>query len=93
MARGHSISHLPEIPFVIADADIDAIAKTKDAIALLSSFGVGEDLERVAASRQIRTGKGKSRNRRYVQRRGPLLIHNKERGNDGLRFALKYSRS
>jgi len=89
MARGHSIENLPEIPLVIADADIDAIAKTKDAIALLHAFGVKDDLARVVDSRQIRTGKGKSRNRRYVQRRGPLVIHNKERGNDALRCAFR----
>lgn len=37
--------------------------------------GVEAEVERVAASRKIRAGKGKWRNRRYVQRRGPLVIH------------------
>jgi len=89
MARGHSIEHIPEVPLVVADVDIDTITKTKDAIALLRSLGVGDDLDRVEASRHIRAGKGKARNRRYVQRRGPLVIHNKEKGNDTLRSAFR----
>jgi len=88
-ARGHRIDHLPEVPLVVADVDVDAVAKTKEAIALLASLGAAADLERVAGSRNIRTGKGKARNRRYVQRRGPLLIHNKERGNDALVSAFR----
>lgn len=89
LARGHRVEQVAEVPLVIADIDIDSIAKTKEAIALLKSIGAGADLERVASSKTVRTGKGKARNRRYVQRRGPLLIHNKERGNDGLVHAFR----
>jgi len=89
LARGHRIETVSEIPLVVADADIDSISKTKDALALLKSLGVDPELERVADSRGIRPGKGKARNRRYVQRRGPLLIHNKERGNDALTCAFR----
>jgi len=88
-ARGHRIEKIAEVPLVISDADFDAVAKTKDAIALLKAIGAGADLERVESSRGIRKGKGKARNRRYVQRRGPLLIHNKERGNDALVSAFR----
>jgi large subunit ribosomal protein L4e len=89
LARGHRIEQIAEVPLVIADVDVDAVAKTKEAIALLKSIGAYADLDRVAASRHLRAGKGKARNRRYVQRRGPLLIHNKERGNDALASAFR----
>lgn len=29
-------------------------------------------------SRRLRAGKGKMRNRRHVQRRGPLIVYNKD---------------
>lgn len=89
LARGHRIEQIPEVPLVVADTDVDAVSKTKEAIALLESLGVGADLKRVKDSRTIRAGKGKARNRRYVQRRGPLLVHNKERGNDALTAAFR----
>jgi len=88
LARGHKIESIPEVPLVVADAEIDTISKTKEAIALLKAIGASSDLERVKDSRGLRAGKGKSRNRRYVQRRGPLLIHNKEK-DSALRTAFR----
>jgi len=41
---------------------------------------VFDDVEKVKASRGIRRGSGKARNRRYVQRRGPLVIYNEDSG-------------
>ena len=52
-----------------------AIAKTSAAVALLKAVGAGPDVEKVAASRKLRAGKGKLRGRRYRQRRGPLIIY------------------
>jgi len=89
MARGHRIEQIAEVPLVVADVDVDSVAKTKEAVALLTALGAGADLQRVADSRTLRAGKGKARNRRYVQRKGPLLIHNKERGNDALVAAFR----
>jgi large subunit ribosomal protein L4e len=89
MARGHKIEGIPEVPLVIADSEIDSVTKTKEAIALLKSIGASADLARVKDSQSLRAGKGKARNRRYVQRRGPLLIHNKEKGNDALKAAFR----
>lgn len=36
--------------------------------------GAFDDVEKAKASRNIRTGKGKMRNRRYVARKGPLIV-------------------
>jgi len=44
------------------------------------------DVVRVKTTRTIRAGKGKWRNRRYVQRKGPLLIHD---GVLSIRYAFR----
>jgi large subunit ribosomal protein L4e len=79
MARGHRVEQLPEVPLVVADADLNNISKTKDAVKLLESVGAYADVQRVIDSRHIRPGKGKARGRKYVQKKGPLIIHNKEK--------------
>jgi len=75
-ARGHRIQQTPEIPLVIDNKTIDNIDKTKKAIALFKSIHAMEDVDRVRETRKIRVGKGKMRNRRHTQRRGPLVIYN-----------------
>merc|ERR1711935_315061 len=37
-------------------------------------------VDKVIGSRTMRAGKGKMRNRRFVQRRGPLIIYNNDSG-------------
>jgi large subunit ribosomal protein L4e len=75
MARGHNVSHVPEVPLVVSSAAF-AVAKTSAALALLKGVGAGPDVEKVRKSRKMRAGKGKMRGRRYRQRRGPLIIWN-----------------
>lgn len=78
LARGHQISSVPEVPLVIASkAFSDAgIAKTSAALKLLTAVGAGPDVDKVYGSRKLRAGKGKLRNRRHRQRRGPLVVYN-----------------
>lgn len=78
MARGHRIEQTPEGPLVIGSA-AETVTKTSAAVALLKSFGAYEDVEKVVSSKTMRAGKGKMRNRRFVQRRGPLVVY----GTDG----------
>jgi large subunit ribosomal protein L4e len=78
-ARGHRIQNTPEIPLVIND-DLQDIQKSSKAVNILTKLGAYTDVEKVRASRAIRRGKGKARNRRFVQRRGPLVIYNKDKG-------------
>lgn len=73
-ARGHRISKVPMFPLVVSDS-ISNISKTKQAFALLSTLGLDEDLEKVENSKSLRKGKGKYRNRRFVSRKGLLIIH------------------
>merc|ERR1719375_1849654 len=74
MARGHVVDEVPEMPLVI-DSGIDNISKTAQAYKLLERFGAASDAEKCKASKKIRRGKGKMRNRRYTMRRGPLVIY------------------
>ncbi|CAD7965680.1 unnamed protein product [Amoebophrya sp. A120] len=75
MARGHRIEEVPEMPLVVSD-EANKIEKTKSAVALLKELGCTADLDKVVDSKKIRAGRGKARNRRYVMRKGPLVVHN-----------------
>merc|ERR1719230_1481106 len=79
MARGHRIGDVSELPLVIS-SDAEKIAKTKDAVALLSGLGCEEELNKVNASRKARGGVAKLRNRKYTMRKGPLVVYEKDDG-------------
>merc|ERR1712230_162773 len=79
MARGHKVDQVPECPLVV-DSAIEAVDKTAKAMKVLAAIGASDDVEKSKASRQIRSGKGKMRNRRYVQRRGPLVVYSEDNG-------------
>jgi len=78
LARGHRIEAVPEIPLVVSNDSVADITKTKQAVSLLKGIHAYKDVEKVKDSRAIRRGKGKMRNRRRVQRRGPLVIYAKK---------------
>ena len=75
LARGHRVNQVAEIPFVIDKLSFD---KTSKLIAALRKLGLADELDKVANSRKIRAGQAKSRNRRYVQRKGPLIVYDSE---------------
>jgi len=79
MARGHRIDEIPEVPFVIG-SDVESVKKTKEAVALLKGHKAYTDVEKAWASRTLRAGKGKFRNRRWRTRRGPLIVYNEDNG-------------
>jgi len=85
MARGHSVEEVPEIPLVL-DSSLESTKKTSAAKDILAAVGALADVEKSAASKQIRAGKGKMRNRRYTLRRGPLVIYKE---NDGVAQAFR----
>eukprot|EP00760_Papus_ankaliazontas_P007282 PhM_4_TR13318/c0_g1_i2/m.20898/K02930/RP-L4e, RPL4; large subunit ribosomal protein L4e len=72
-SRGHRIDAIPEIPFVVDDA-VASLNKTAEAVKFLTTSKALTDVEKVDASRHVRPTKGKWRNRRYVSRKGPLLV-------------------
>jgi len=79
MAKGHQIQGIPEVPLVVADA-VQGLTKTKDAVAFLRRSKAWQDVARVYASRRMRAGKGKLRNRRHVQKLGPLVVYDQDQG-------------
>jgi large subunit ribosomal protein L4e len=80
-ARGHKIDQVPEFPLVLADS-LNRVSRTKDAKAVLQRIGAFQDVEKSAASRHVRAGAGKSRNRRFTQRKGPLVVFDVTEGLD-----------
>jgi large subunit ribosomal protein L4e len=78
LARGHRISEVSEVPLVIDSGSVNLIDKTKNAKELLKNIKAFSDVQKVQDSHKIRRGKGKLRGRRYVQRRGPLLVYNEQ---------------
>lgn len=79
MARGHRIEQVPEVPLVLSDA-AEGIKKTSKALEILKKIGAMPDVEKAKDSTAIRRGKGKMRNRRYVLRKGPLVIYANDEG-------------
>jgi len=79
MAKGHVIDNIPEVPFVVSDK-VQNFTKTKEAVEFLRRNKAWADVVKVYASRRIRAGKGKLRNRRHVQKLGPLVIYDQDQG-------------
>jgi len=79
MSKGHRIEEIPEVPLVVSDA-VEEIKKTKEAVQILKKLKAWSDIEKVYNSKRFRAGKGKMRNRRRIQRRGPLVIYNTDNG-------------
>lgn len=83
-SRGHKIENIAEVPLVVEDS-IQGIEKTKQAVAFLNTIRAIDDINRVNDSKQIRAGSGKMRNRRYVHRRGPMLVFPDNKGTRAFR--------
>lgn len=77
MARGHKVESVPEMPLVISDS-VESVEKTSGAIKVLKEIGAFPDAEKAKDSHAIRPGKGKMRNRRYISRKGPLIVYGTE---------------
>jgi len=78
-ARGHRIEKVAEVPCVVANA-LESITKTSKAVEVLKKLGAFADVEKSKDSKAIRSGKGKMRNRRYVLRKGPLVVFGNDAG-------------
>lgn len=49
-------------------------------VVAVAQVGADEDAQRAKDSRNVRRGKGKMRNRRYVGRKGPLVVYGEDNG-------------
>ncbi|KAJ8947411.1 hypothetical protein NQ318_009617 [Aromia moschata] len=80
LSKGHVIEQVPELPLVVSDK-IQELSKTKQAVQFLRRIKAWADIQKVYKSQRFRAGKGKMRNRRRIQRRGPLVVYHKDQGN------------
>ncbi|KAH9385675.1 large subunit ribosomal protein L4e [Nematocida major] len=78
-SRGHLISQLKSIPIVVSN-EIESLRRTKEGLELIKNFSLTEEINRVKESKNIRSGKGKARNRRWVMRKGILVIYHEDKG-------------
>lgn len=75
---GHRIDNIPEVPLVVTDK-IQSFTKTKEAVCFLRrDVKAWTDVEQVYKSKRLRAGKGKMRNRRRIQKRGPLIVYDND---------------
>ncbi|KAL3314241.1 60S ribosomal protein L4 [Cichlidogyrus casuarinus] len=79
MARGHQVNRVPELPLVVTDA-IENFTKTKQACQVLHKLRAWNDIQKVYKSQRFRAGKGKMRNRKRIQKRGPIIIYRNDNG-------------
>ncbi|XP_050401420.1 60S ribosomal protein L4 [Patella vulgata] len=79
MSKGHRIEEISEVPLVISDK-IEEFKRTKEAVQLMKKLKAWVDIQKVYASKRMRPGKGKLRNRRQLMRKGPLVVFNKNNG-------------
>merc|ERR1711899_705698 len=64
---------------VVSDK-VQGYTKTKDAVIFLRKTHAWADVAKVYATRRMRAGKGKLRDRRRVQKLGPLIVYDKDEG-------------
>jgi len=73
-ARGHEIEQESlEFPIVVEN-EIEELQKTKEAVDLLENLGIYPDVERAKEGKNIRSGKGKRRNRKYRIPKSLLVV-------------------
>jgi len=78
-SKGHVIDQIPELPLVVSDK-VQELTKTKQAVEFLRRIKAWADIQKVYKSQRFRAGKGKMRNRRRIQRRGPLIVYYRDQG-------------
>jgi len=77
VARGHKFDEKLTLPVVVKD-DFEAIKTTQEAIKVLESIGVFEDVDRAIAGKHVRAGRGKMRGRRYRVPKSLLVVLSKD---------------
>ncbi|XDB65412.1 hypothetical protein ABFV05_019028 [Capra hircus] len=79
VSKGHRIEDVPELPLVVEDK-AEGYKKTMEAVLLLKKLKAWNDIKKAYASQRMRAGKGKMRNLRRIQRRGPCIVYNEDNG-------------
>ena len=75
--RGHAFDEDLELPLVVSD-EFESLEKTQEALGVLEALGVDADIERADDGRSVRSGRGKSRGRKYRQPKSLLVVTSEE---------------
>jgi len=75
--RGHKFKENITLP-IIVDDKFENLKKTKDVINALDKLGIYDDILRAANGKHIRSGKGKTRGRKYKTPKSLLIVTLKE---------------
>jgi large subunit ribosomal protein L4e len=75
--RGHKFDEKITLPIVIDDK-FDSIKKTKEVIDAFDKIGVYDDILRANNGKNIRSGRGKTRGRKYKVPKSILIVSNKK---------------
>ncbi len=77
-ARGHNVGKLKTVPLIIED-QFSTLTKAKDARKVFVVFGLEKELDRLQ-DKKTRAGRGKSRGRRTIVKKGPVVVVHADKG-------------
>ncbi|MDH4123832.1 MAG: 50S ribosomal protein L4 [Thermoplasmata archaeon] len=71
--RGHKLPNDVTVPIILED-NAEKIETTKEAVGLLRTIGLDDELARAENGRRIRAGRGKMRGRKHRERKSVLIV-------------------
>ncbi len=77
--RGHEFDEDAEIP-VVVDDEFEDLQKTREVVDFLEAAGLADDIERADEGRNVRSGQGKARGRKYKTPTSILFVTSSEAG-------------
>ena len=77
--RGHEFDEDTELPLVVAD-EFEELNKTKEVLEFLEEAGLDADIERADEGRSVRSGRGKTRGRKYKTPTSILFVTSSDAG-------------
>ncbi|WP_293032012.1 50S ribosomal protein L4 [Natronococcus sp.] len=77
--RGHEFDADLEAPIVVSD-EFEDLQRTKEVVDFLEAAGLADDIERADEGRSVRSGRGKTRGRKYKQPKSILFVTSSETG-------------
>jgi large subunit ribosomal protein L4e len=75
--RGHEFDEDVDLP-VVLDADFEELVKTQEVVEVLETLGLHDDIERADEGRGVRSGRGKTRGRKYRTPTSILFVTSEE---------------
>jgi len=77
--RGHRIENVDQLPLVVDD-ELSNVKKTSETREIFKALGVYDDIIKAKNSKHIRSGRGKTRGRKYKSSKGPLVVVAEDKG-------------